>query len=606
MTGTPEPSSALPRLAEALEDVTAQLGAVSAELRALASATPPQAPAQPVPFPSYPQQQPAYPPMGYPQPEAAPPPYQQRHVYQPRPPRPSLSERLGKDGAGSRVLAWVGGAITLIGVVLLLVLAVQRGWIGPVPRVTLGAALAGTLIAVSLRVHRTPTGQSGAFALAATGIAALYLDVVATTTMLELVPAWLGLLLGLLIAAAGLMLAARWNAQPLAIFVLLGVALCSPLITLEFNAMLLAFLLVLQVATTPLQLARNWAAVPLVAGLPPVVAALFAGPYLVSTGSAALPSTGLAVLVSLVSIGVAALSVHRRPADVAPVVLLLSAPAPTLLMAVAVPSRMAAGAAGLLAVPLVLIWFAQRTGWSGVPGRFAVTAGGITALLVFHATAVVLPGDARPIGLLGEAIVLALAAAGWRGRGMVLTGTGFAVVGTLLAMGTVAEPQLILLPPGNGTEPRVLLLAGLAFALIAAAALSLAIAAHRVDGLGGGTGVVWLAAGTATLYGASGVILCLALLPWPNRTGFLLGHAVVTVGWMVAALVLLLRGITRRVPRLCGLVLVGAAVAKLVLFDLASLDGIARVAAFLGAGLVLLAAGSRYARLVNAQPTGNP
>jgi uncharacterized membrane protein len=45
-------------------------------------------------------------------------------------------------------------------------------------------------------------------------------------------------------------------------------------------------------------------------------------------------------------------------------------------------------------------------------------------------------------------------------------------------------------------------------------------------------------------------------------------------------------------------VLVAAAVAKLVLFDLVALDGIARVAAFLGAGLVLLAAGTRYARMV--------
>jgi uncharacterized membrane protein len=44
--------------------------------------------------------------------------------------------------------------------------------------------------------------------------------------------------------------------------------------------------------------------------------------------------------------------------------------------------------------------------------------------------------------------------------------------------------------------------------------------------------------------------------------------------------------------------LVVAALAKLVLFDLSSLDGMARVMAFLFAGLVLLAAGTRYARLV--------
>jgi uncharacterized membrane protein len=48
--------------------------------------------------------------------------------------------------------------------------------------------------------------------------------------------------------------------------------------------------------------------------------------------------------------------------------------------------------------------------------------------------------------------------------------------------------------------------------------------------------------------------------------------------------------------RVTGLALVGAAVAKLVVFDLASLSGIPRVLAFLGAGLVLLAAGAPYAR----------
>ena len=35
-----------------------------------------------------------------------------------------------------------------------------------------------------------------------------------------------------------------------------------------------------------------------------------------------------------------------------------------------------------------------------------------------------------------------------------------------------------------------------------------------------------------------------------------------------------------------------------MLFDLVALDGLARVGAFLGAGLALLAAGTRYARLV--------
>ena len=84
----------------------------------------------------------------------------------------------------------------------------------------------------------------------------------------------------------------------------------------------------------------------------------------------------------------------------------------------------------------------------------------------------------------------------------------------------------------------------------------------------------------------------------PTRSGFLAGHAAVTVSWTLPALVLLSYGIRRPALRVAGLVLVAAAVTKLVFFDLVALDGLARVAAFLGAGLLLLAAGTRYARLV--------
>src|SRR5207237_3312953 len=97
----------------------------------------------------------------------------------PPPSLPSFGERLAKQGAGSRLLAWAGGAITLLGVVFLLILAIQRGYLGPLPRVLLGAALAAALIGVGGWLHRNPAGRIGALAVAATGFAGLYLDVVA-------------------------------------------------------------------------------------------------------------------------------------------------------------------------------------------------------------------------------------------------------------------------------------------------------------------------------------------------------------------------------------------------------------------------------------------
>ncbi len=88
-------------------------------------------------------------------------------------------------------------AVTLIGVVLLLVLAAQAGILRPEIRVRAGAVLAGALVGVAARLNARPGGRVGAIALAATGIAAAYMDVIAVTTIYE----WMSAPVGLVIAA---------------------------------------------------------------------------------------------------------------------------------------------------------------------------------------------------------------------------------------------------------------------------------------------------------------------------------------------------------------------------------------------------------------------
>jgi hypothetical protein len=176
---------------------------------------------------------------------------------------------------------------------------------------------------------------------------------------------------------------------------------------------------------------------------------------------------------------------------------------------------------------------------------------------------------------------------------------GFGVSGGLLAVYNDVPPDFLLmdsLRPDSGTLAATLVSSVLILAVavllpwVASAMGTLKPAAQSL--------VPWLLAGVSALYGAAGAVLSAALLISPGRDGFLTGHVVITVSWTVAALVMLLRGIRIRPVRVIGLVLVGAAVMKLVLFDLSALDGLARVAAFLGAGLILLAAGTRYAKLV--------
>ena len=57
----------------------------------------------------------------------------------------------------------------------------------------------------------------------------------------------------------------------------------------------------------------------------------------------------------------------------------------------------------------------------------------------------------------------------------------------------------------------------------------------------------------------------------------------------------------RSLPIAGGLALVAAAMAKLFLFDLGTLDGMFRVAVFIVVGLVLLGMGAGYARLLAQQ-----
>src|SRR5699024_3617004 len=69
----------------------------------------------------------------------------------------------------------------------------------------------------------------------------------------------------------------------------------------------------------------------------------------------------------------------------------------------------------------------------------------------------------------------------------------------------------------------------------------------------------WIAVsvlGVIGLHSSIGIVVSLALMASPDRTGFLTGHSVVTVLWAVVALVLLIRGLKQRPLRVAGLILV--------------------------------------------------
>jgi hypothetical protein len=642
-------SESLPRLADALLEVGTRLGELGAELRALTPAPsgeagtgerePSQAPAAPEPAasPAQPPQapppaaqtsrpasQPTPPPWaaqqaasaagrpawaGPPRPYLAPgwtppqpPPGQQpRWVPPPTPPPvPSLWERLSRDGAGSRILAWAGGVVTLAGVVLLLVLAIQRGYLGPLPRVLLGAGLGVVLAGIGSWLHRNPSARTGAYALTATGIAVLYLAVVAATALYHFLPPWGGLLAGLAVTAGGVALAGVWGAQLLAVFVVVCCAASAPIITGGFDALLLGFLLVLLLGTTPVQLARRWTWLHVAAALPPVIACLV-GIRLAAGHHSDVNATTTAIL-ALVTSGVVIVmstaAALRRPGDEYLLVLLFLAAIPGLVAALLLPRVGATILPAAVGTVLVAVWvFGYVTPLSRT---FALSAGGLASLAFVQATATGFDGDARAIAFLAEALVVTVLAVRLRLGPALLPAGLFALVGTVLGLVFAMRPELLVRPPRGPVDVGGAVSLGLTGLVLAVVAITVCWAVFRL-GVLPGTGHAphgWVPAGVFALYGSTAALLSVGLLVAPDRDGFLLGHVFVTVSWTVAALVLLLRGIDSVALRVAGLSLVVAALAKLVLFDLSSLDGMARVAAFLVAGLVLLAAGTRYARLV--------
>ncbi len=524
----------------------------------------------------------------------------------PRRPRSQLS--------GARVLAWTGAGVTLLGVVLLLALAASRGWFAPEGRVAGGAMLGVALIGLALRLHRKADARVGALAMAGTGFATLYLAVAAATALYGFLAPTPALLVALAVAAGGLGLADRWRAQLLGGGVVVGAAVLAP--ALVWDWLLVALMLALQLAALPVILRRRWSVLALVAAIGPALYGAAVG----GLAAAAERAPGVAVAIGALVAGLAtALPAARMlPARLVGA-LVAVAPVPVLVTSAAWGGWNGAAVAAVAVVALAAFAAVPGIGGRepaepavrvGTPRAVRVVAVAAAAVALFQATLVAFDGSTATVVLLGQAIVATVLAAQLRARLPLVVGAAYGVVAVLIALGRDAPLEGIVRYPavayaGPGTSPLVVGAAVSALVLVLAVALVVACARVGPAGSGAAFARLWVPVGVVGLYGATSLVVTLALLVSDDRTGFTAAHALVTVSWTVLALVLLARGIRRSAPRIAGMVLVGAAVAKLVLFDLVALDGLARVAAFLGAGLVLLAAGTRYARLVaEADATG--
>ncbi|MEI2776678.1 MAG: DUF2339 domain-containing protein [Tetrasphaera sp.] len=512
-----------------------------------------------------------------------------------------------REGMVIRALGVAGAGVLLIGVVLLLAFAIQHGLLGPGARVGGAAVLAATLVGVAMRLHRDPSRRAGAVAIAAAGYATAYLDVVAVTAIYRWLPPATGLVIGGLIAASGVVLARAWDRQLLALITVGGVAPLAPAVADGRYLLCAGFLVVLAAAAYPAHIGRAWLALHAVRSLP-AAAALVAA----SDAQPGHPVFVLAVAYAAVELGTALIGTRLRARTALFTPVLLATCVPVLSAAHGAGARLWVVAAAAAAVHLAVALLAGPTPPMMPALALSPWAGGLGVGLAVLAAINGAPEHSRPATLLGLAALALVGARTPAARGATHR---WAPV-SALALAALALLDYLPLIPRLLSQPLALtsieVTDVVASGLVAVLGILLpgvldAVQRPAQAASAGTTSWTLLLSWPLVVIGASAVVVGAATLIGErlgaHAGGFVTGHGLATLLWAAAAAYLLMHGLRRNrdatLSLRMGLVLAAVAVAKLLLFDLAALDGIVRVVAFIGAGLALLAMGAGYARALD-------
>lgn len=609
MASMTAPQQVLARLSTEFAALSQQMSRASSELAQLSTAMAQPGAAEPTAW--------GHPPFGY---RPHPYPYQTGPVQavappvtvpaHPQPPRPAPPhpetpprEPRSQNWIG-RLLAAAGVAVTLIGVVLLVVLAAQAGLLAPPVRVAAGGVLAAALMGVALWQNRRPGGRTGAIALAATAIATAYIDVIAVTTIYAWVAPVIGLVGSAVIGGGGLMLARRWNSEQLALLVLVPLTVLAPIVVGEVDLLLVAFMLALAAATLPVQLGRDWTwmfGARVAVGSGPVVLALIVAAF--DSGDQPWVA-GATAIAAVVAIGSAVILLPHSSHRTWLAVLAAGGATPLLVVSAAVDPAIAALMIAALSLGLLaVVLLGDRIPGIAGPVRQVWSALSVAAALV----AVAVAFDGAVAAPLLVAVALVVAIAGRHSGGAQLAALVFGAVGGLYYLDRAGPDTLTVATERTVAEAVSVLISSVLVVLYGVAQTWSLTRTRDAD-----TGRILLAgAAVLSAYAVTVFTVTAGVLIGGTGGGFLGGHMAATICWMALASGLFwyaarLDRAHRSVPIGGGLALVTAAVAKLFLFDLGTLDGIFRVAVFIVTGLVLLGIGAGYARMLGQQDQQRP
>ncbi|TWP38996.1 DUF2339 domain-containing protein [Leekyejoonella antrihumi] len=502
-----------------------------------------------------------------------------------------------RDGMVSRVLVVAGVAVTLIGVVMLLVLAARAGLLGPQVRVAGGAALCAALVAAGWRAFDRTGGRVGGIALAGTGIAGFFMVAVAMTSIYHWLPSSAGLALAGVVAAGSVALAMRWNSQMLAVLVTASVAALSPVLTSGLTVTLIGFLLLLQAAGVVPESLRTWPVLCAVRTVPVVLAILLTrvDPHHFSFRL----TLTAAVAVALIGMVSGLLASHRALEELTGA-MYLTAFVPVFAIVPATDRPAGVLLASVLAGGTVIGAIVTRPLGPVTSGMTAI----IAAVLVFEAAFAVTTGGWLPVILLALAMTVGVAV--HQSHSLVATWAAFSFFAVgVCYFGYLVQPASLTV--ADQAVKQLSIASAVAGLLVVVGAGLYAVTFNRVvPSLP--SGVLIGLAGLVGGYGLTAAIIAAGATAGGDE-GFRAGHFLVTMTWMSIAMTMLALGLKHRqhakAALSTGLAVVAISLAKLFVFDLATLSGMSRAGAFIVVGLLLLFAGSRYAQATASRQHGH-
>ena len=131
---------------------------------------------------------------------------------------------------GGRVLAWIGGLATLLGVVFLMRSAVDSSWFTEEIRTVLAALGSLGLLVLGVWLHERKGHLEAARIAVAVAIPGLYATTVVATQTYDLISPVLGLEAAALVGVIGVAIAVRWSSMLVGSVGILG-ALAAPMLT---------------------------------------------------------------------------------------------------------------------------------------------------------------------------------------------------------------------------------------------------------------------------------------------------------------------------------------------------------------------------------------